>query len=75
MAEIRYMATGRRKTSVARVIMMPGSGQIVVNNTPYERYFPRETLQMMIRQPLELCGLWGKFDVRARVHGLSLIHI
>lgn len=72
MAEIRYTATGRRKTSVARVVMKPGSGQIIVNNRPIETYFPRETLRMMIRQPLELTGMIGKLDIYANVNGGGL---
>lgn len=72
MAEIRYTATGRRKTSVARVIMRPGSGQIIVNKKPLETYFPRETLRMMIRQPLELTGMIGKLDISANVDGGGL---
>jgi small subunit ribosomal protein S9 len=72
MAEIRYTATGRRKTSVARVIMKPGSGQIIVNKKPIDTYFPRETLRMMIRQPLELTGMIGKLDIYANVDGGGL---
>ncbi len=72
MAEIMYRATGRRKTSVARVILRPGSGNILVNKKPIEEYFPRETLRMIIRQPLELVGLTGKFDVQVNVQGGGL---
>ncbi len=69
MAEIQYNATGRRKTSVARVTMMPGNGQITVNNKPADVYFPRETLRMVIRQPIELAGITGKYDITAKVTG------
>ncbi|MBI4685942.1 MAG: 30S ribosomal protein S9 [Nitrospirae bacterium] len=69
MAEIRYGSIGRRKTSKARVIMSPGSGQITVNEKSISAYFPRETLQMMIRQPLELAGMTGKYDITAKVEG------
>ena len=69
MAEIQYNATGRRKTSVARVTMMPGNGQITVNNKPADVYFPRETLRMVIRQPIELAGITGKYNVTAKVTG------
>ena len=69
MAEIQYSATGRRKTSIARVTMMPGNGQITVNNKPADVYFPRETLRMVIRQPIELAGITGKYDVTAKVTG------
>ncbi len=72
MGEITYRATGRRKTSVARVILKPGSGNIIVNKKPIEEYFPRETLRMIIRQPLELVGMHSKFDVQVNVRGGGL---
>lgn len=72
MAEIKYNATGRRKTSIARVNMSPGNGQIIVNEKPIDLYFPRETLRMMIRQPLELTGMTGKYNVTAKVEGGGL---
>lgn len=72
MAEIRYNTTGRRKSSIARVDLYAGKGQITVNDKPLASYFPRETLQMMIRQPLELTGMVGKYDVVAKVVGGGL---
>jgi len=72
MAEIRYRATGRRKTSIARVNMFPGNGQIIVNEKTLASYFPRETLQMMIKQPLELSGMTGKYNITATVVGGGL---
>ncbi len=69
MAEIKYTATGRRKTSIAQVSMMPGSGKITVNKKPVETYFPREVLRMIIRQPLELVGATGKHDITIKVEG------
>lgn len=72
MAEIQYNATGRRKTSVARVTMTAGDGQIVVNKKPADVYFPRETLRMVIRQPIELAGITGKYNVNATVTGGGL---
>ena len=72
MAEIRYQATGRRKTSVARVILKPGTGQVEVNKRPIEKYFPRETLRMVVRQPLELVGMYNKLDVKVTVNGGGL---
>jgi small subunit ribosomal protein S9 len=72
MAEIQYNATGRRKTSVARVTMTPGSGEIMVNRKPADLYFPRETLRMVIRQPIELAGITGKYDIDATVTGGGL---
>jgi small subunit ribosomal protein S9 len=69
MAEIKYNATGRRKTSIAQVSMMPGNGKIMVNKKPVETYFPREVLRMIIRQPLELVGATGKHDITIKVEG------
>lgn len=69
MAEIKYNATGRRKRSIAQVVMFQGSGKIVVNKKQLASYFPRETLQMMIRQPLELVGMVSKYDIDAKVEG------
>ncbi|NJB67483.1 small subunit ribosomal protein S9 [Desulfobaculum xiamenense] len=65
-----YYGTGKRKSAVARTRLYEnGSGQIVVNGRPYEDYFPRATLQMVIRQPLNLTKLLGKFDVKVNVTG------
>ena len=65
----RFYATGRRKTSVARVWIRPGAGRIVVNRRPFEDYFPRETLRMIIAQPLEVTSTLGQFDVLVTVGG------
>ncbi|MDO8747447.1 MAG: 30S ribosomal protein S9 [Thermodesulfovibrionales bacterium] len=72
MAEIKHNATGRRKSSIARVSMSPGNGRIVVNERPLDSYFARETLQMMIKQPLELTGMSGKYNITATVVGGGL---
>ncbi len=72
MVEIKYNATGRRKASIARVMVSPGNGQIMVNKESVDTYFPRETLRMMIRQPLELTGMIGKLNVFAKVEGGGL---
>jgi len=72
MADIKYYATGRRKSSVARVSISQGNGQIVVNKKPVDNYFPRETLRMMIRQPIELVGMTGKYDIHVKVVGGGL---
>jgi small subunit ribosomal protein S9 len=72
MADIKYYATGRRKSSVARVSISQGSGQIIVNKKPVDNYFPRETLRMMIRQPIELVGMTGKCDINVKVSGGGL---
>lgn len=70
--EIAYNATGRRKRAVARVWLKPGTGKIIVNQKPLEGYFPRETLRMLIRQPLEITGTLTKYDVYALVDGGGL---
>jgi small subunit ribosomal protein S9 len=69
MAEAKTYATGRRKTAVARVYLVPGSGQIVVNGRDDESYFGRPTCSMVVRQPFEEVELLGKYDVDARVDG------
>jgi small subunit ribosomal protein S9 len=65
----RYKATGKRKTAVARVILKPGTGAYEINGKPLESFFPRETLQRVIRQPLETVGYDARMDVVARMHG------
>ncbi len=69
--EIRYPihSVGKRKTSVARVWMKPGSGNILVNRKPLDEYFGRETLKMVVRQPLELTEMTGRFDFFVNVRG------
>lgn len=69
MANIQYYGTGRRKTSVARVRLIPGEGRIVINGRDVNDYFGMETLRVMVKQPLELTGTLGKFDVVAKVEG------
>ena len=69
MADIQYYGTGRRKTSVARVYLRPGGGDIKINRRTFENYFPNETLQMIIRQPLKLTETAGKFDILVNVDG------
>jgi len=65
----RFYGTGRRKTSVARVWIRPGAGRIVVNRRQFDDYFPRETLRMIIAQPLEVTGTSGQLDVTVTVAG------
>ena len=71
-ATVQYYGTGRRKDSVARVYLRPGKGEIVVNKRPVEDYFGRETLKMVLRQPLELTESLEKFDIFINVHGGGL---
>ena len=68
MAEKIY-ATGRRKTSVARVWMKPGTGQIMINKQPIGEYFRRMTLGLIVRQPLEHVGQLGNYDIMVNVCG------
>ncbi len=68
MAE-QYYATGRRKTSSARVFLTSGAGGIVVNGKPLDVFFGRQTAQMVVRQPLELVGMMENFDFNVTVSG------
>lgn len=69
MAGTQYFGTGRRKKSVARVRLVPGSGNIVINNRSIDEYFGLETLKLIVRQPLVLTGTIDKFDVICNVQG------
>ena len=69
MAEARYYGTGRRKSSVARVYLVPGTGKITINKKDIEEYFGLDTLKLIVRQPLEATGTVGKFDILVNVHG------
>ncbi|MGB5922105.1 MAG: 30S ribosomal protein S9 [Syntrophobacteria bacterium] len=69
MSEERYYATGRRKTSVARVWLTPGEGSVKINKRSIDDYLKRETAKMIIRQPLELAETLGKFDIYVNVRG------
>ncbi len=69
MSEERYYATGRRKTSVARVWLKPGEGNVTINKRSIDDYLKRETAKMIIRQPLELTETLGKFDIFVNVRG------
>ncbi len=72
MAVVSYYGTGRRKSSVARVYLVPGKGDITVNKRGIDDYFGLETLKLIIRQPLELTGTGAKFDVKVNVFGGGL---
>lgn len=65
----QFYGTGRRKSSKARVFLTAGEGAITVNDRPLDEYFGRQTARMVVRQPLELVDLAGKFDVRVTVKG------
>ena len=69
MSQDFFYGTGKRKSSIARTRLYPGTGKIEVNGRPVEEYFPRETLRMIINQPLKLLNLEGKFDIKVNVRG------
>ena len=70
MAEIaQYRGTGKRKTSVARVILRPGDGTTWINGRTLEEYFPRSAHRVTVTTPLKIAGVEGKFDIRARLRG------
>jgi len=66
---VQYYGTGRRKTSAARVFLRPGTGNVTVNNRPFETYFFDEVHRMIIRQPLQLSETMDKFDILVNVKG------
>lgn len=68
----RSYATGKRKDAVARVWIKPGSGKVTVNGREMNKYFARPVLQMVLRQPFEVAGVSGEFDVMATVKGGGL---
>jgi small subunit ribosomal protein S9 len=65
----RFLATGKRKSSIARVTLLPGDGKVEINKRPLEEFFPRPLHQTMALQPLAVTGYEGNVDVRVRVHG------
>jgi len=69
MAEKTFYATGKRKTSIARVWLKPGEGKITVNDRELDKYFAMDTARVMVFQPLELTGTLGQFDISVNVHG------
>ncbi len=69
MPGIEYNATGRRKTSVAQVFLSPGKGDIIINKIPLDKYFPYETMKMIVQQPLNAVAVNGKYDIMVRVRG------
>ncbi|HEY4538336.1 MAG TPA: 30S ribosomal protein S9 [Erysipelothrix sp.] len=69
---VTYLGTGRRKTSVARVYLTPGTGKVVINNKDIEEYLPSELLRMVVNSPFEATSTEGTFDVKVNVHGGGL---
>jgi small subunit ribosomal protein S9 len=66
---IQYYGTGRRKSSIARVYLRPGTGTIQINKRSFETYFVSEALRMIVQQPLQLTESGGKFDICANIQG------
>lgn len=66
---VQFRGTGRRKTSVAKVRLIPGEGKVVVNKRPLTEYFGKKTLEMVAKQPLVLTKMEGRYDVIASVNG------
>lgn len=71
-ATVQYYGTGRRKSSIARVYLRPGTGNIIVNKRSLDEYFGRSTLRMVVRQPLELTENADQFDIYINVSGGGL---
>lgn len=69
MAVAQYYGTGRRKKSVARVRLVPGQGKIIINNREMSEYFGLKTLELIVKQPLELTNTTNQYDVLVNVHG------
>ncbi len=69
MAQIQYYGTGRRKSSVARVRLVPGDGKIIINKRDIDEYFDMETLKLIVKQPLVATGTLGTYDVLVSAKG------
>lgn len=69
MEQVQYYGTGRRKNAVARVRLVPGGGQIMINNKDIDQYFGLEVLKLIVRQPLKLTETADRFNVIAKVEG------
>ena len=69
MAATTFYGTGRRKSSVARVYITPGTGKVTINKKDMDDYFGLETLKILVRQPLEVTGTTDKYDIKVTVRG------
>lgn len=69
MSKAQYWGTGRRKKAVARVRLIPGSGNITINSREFENFFPNRTSRLIVLQPMELTDMTGRFDIVCRVDG------
>ena len=68
-SNVKYQGTGRRKTSVARAYVTPGTGEIIINGVILDDYLPLDTLKMVVRSPFEVTETTGQFDVKVNVNG------
>jgi len=69
MPSASYYGTGRRKSAVARVYLLPGKGDIIINKRNIDDYFGLDTMKLIVRQPLELTDTLGKYDIKVNVYG------
>lgn len=69
LKQIEYKGLGRRKTSIAKVLMVPGKGKVLVNDKPLKEYFPNDLIIQEIMQPLQVTNTMNSFDVKAKVFG------
>lgn len=69
MAQVQFYGTGRRKNAIARVRLIPGEGKVFINSRPLDEYFGKKTLEMIVKQPLDLTDSVAKFDILAKVNG------
>ncbi|WFR56893.1 30S ribosomal protein S9 [Anaerocolumna sp. AGMB13025] len=69
MAKVKYYGTGRRKSSIARVYLVPGTGKVTINKRSMDEYFGLETLKLIVRQPLVITDTVDKYDVLVNVRG------
>lgn len=69
MAQVQFYGTGRRKNAIARVRLVPGEGKVIVNDRDLSEYFGKKTLEMIVKQPLNLTNTLSQFNVLAKVNG------
>jgi len=69
LAQVQFYGTGRRKNAIARVRLVPGEGRVLINSRPLDEYFGQKILEMLVRQPLKVTNMAGRFDVLAKVEG------
>ena len=73
--KVQYLGTGRRKTAIARVRLIPGEGNITINKRTFEDYFPLDTMRLIVNQPLEAVSATDKFDVIVKRQSLPTLRV